>query len=122
MKVSSLDSQPNAYRQAAVVDGASRFVFVSGQTPEDENGAIADTFDGQCRQAWRNVLAMLAKSGMTEHNLVKVTVFLADRKYRDANALVRHEVLGKHCPALTVVIAGLYDERWLVEIEAIGAD
>jgi hypothetical protein len=34
---------------------------------------------------------------------------------------VRQEVLGTHRPALTVIITGIYDERWLLEIEAIAA-
>lgn len=58
---------------------------------------------------------------MTERNLVKVTVFLSDRAYREANAAIRAETLGDHRPALTVIITGIYDERWLVEIEAIAA-
>jgi hypothetical protein len=28
-------------------------------------------------------------------------------------------VLGEHRTALTVVISGIYDERWLLEIEAM---
>jgi enamine deaminase RidA (YjgF/YER057c/UK114 family) len=96
-------------------------LFISGQTPQDDRGAVAEGFDDQCRQAWRNVLAILAKSEMTERNLVKVTVFLARRSDREANARIRHEMLGEHSPALTVVIAGIYEENWLIEIEAIAA-
>ena len=56
---------------------------------------------------------------MAAHNLAKVTVFLSDRQYREANARIRHEILGGHSPALTVIITGIYDEAWLLEIEAI---
>jgi 2-iminobutanoate/2-iminopropanoate deaminase len=28
-------------------------------------------------------------------------------------------VLGDHSPALTIIITGIYDEAWLLEIEAI---
>jgi enamine deaminase RidA (YjgF/YER057c/UK114 family) len=31
-------------------------------------------------------------------------------------------VLGTRTPALTVLIAGIYDSDWLLEIEAIAAD
>jgi hypothetical protein len=31
-------------------------------------------------------------------------------------------VLGQHAPALTVLIAGIFDEAWLLEIEAIAAE
>jgi 2-iminobutanoate/2-iminopropanoate deaminase len=65
------------------------------------------------------VLTVLTDVGMTERNLAKVTVFLSDRQYREANARIRHEVLGDHSPALTIIITGIYDEAWLLEIEAI---
>jgi hypothetical protein len=31
------------------------------------------------------------------------------------------EALGMHAPALTVVITGIFDEEWLLEIEAVAA-
>jgi hypothetical protein len=44
---------------------------------------------------------------------------LSDRRYRDANSKVRKEILGDMLPALTVIIAEIYDEVWLLEIEAV---
>ncbi len=121
MRMTSIAPQSRAYCQAAVVAEVSQFVFVSGQTPQDEHGIVAESFDEQCRQAWRNVLVLLSETGMTERNLLKVTIFLSDRVYREANAAIRAEILGEHSPALTVVIAGIFDEGWLLEIEAIAA-
>ena len=119
--MTSIGPQPRSYAMAAIVEDAGRLLFISGQTPEDEHGAVAAGFEDQCRQAWRNVLALLSEAGMTERNLVKVTVFLSDRANTEANAAIRNEILGEHRPALTVVITGIFDERWLVEIEAIAA-
>jgi hypothetical protein len=34
---------------------------------------------------------------------------------------LRQEILGERSPALTIVIAGIYDSKWLLEIEAIAA-
>jgi 2-iminobutanoate/2-iminopropanoate deaminase len=121
VRITSIKPQPRAYCQAALVDDVTQFVFVSGQTPQDEHGAVAESFDEQCRQTWSNVLAILREAGMTERSLVKVTVFLSDRAFQEANAAIRAEVLGEHRPALTVVIAGIFDEGWLLEIEAIAA-
>jgi 2-iminobutanoate/2-iminopropanoate deaminase len=117
----SVDPQPKAYSQAVLITESVRLLFISGQTPQDEHGAVAEGFDDQCHQAWRNVVEVLAKAAMSERNLVKVTVFLSRRSDRDANARIRHEMLGELSPALTVVIAGIYDEGWLIEIEAIAA-
>lgn len=109
------------YAQAIEVTGASRLLFVSGQVPTAKDGTAPDTFREQCRLAWANVEAQLRAADMTLDNLVKVTVFLADRRYAMENRAVRAEVLGAHSPALTVIIAGIFDESWLVEIEAIAA-
>ncbi|OLF19145.1 RidA family protein [Actinophytocola xanthii] len=121
MPVTPIDPQPRSYAQGALLTDFDRVLFVSGQVPETSERGVPEGFDAQCRLAWQNVLAVLEQGGMTEKNLVKVTVFLADRKYREANARIRHEVLGHHEPALTVIITGIYDEAWLLEIEAVAA-
>ena len=118
----AIHATPNAYAQAQVVTGAKRFLFVRGQTPEAVHGPVSKDFRAQCRQAWANVAKQLAAASMSLDNLVKVTVFLADRRYRAENAEVRREVLGTRTPALTIIIAGIYDEAWLIEIEAVAAD
>jgi hypothetical protein len=38
-----------------------------------------------------------------------------------ANREIRHEMLGSHRPALTVIITGIFDGKWLLEIEGIAA-
>jgi enamine deaminase RidA (YjgF/YER057c/UK114 family) len=59
---------------------------------------------------------------MAVANLVKVTVFLSSREFALANREIRQEMLGSHSPALTVIIADIFDEQWLLEIEAVAAD
>jgi 2-iminobutanoate/2-iminopropanoate deaminase len=108
------------YSHGVQVDGAQRMVFVSGQVPwGNEQGRVPETFEAQCRMVWRNVLAVLSEAGMGIRNLAKVTTYLSDRQYRALNAKIREEVLGEHAPALTVVIADIYAENWLLEIEAV---
>jgi 2-iminobutanoate/2-iminopropanoate deaminase len=110
-----------SYSHACLVDAPDRWLFISGQVPADDAGAAPDTFDAQCRLTWRNVEARLAAGDMTLAHLVKVTVFLSDRRHRAANTAIRREVLGAHSPALTVLIADIFDPAWLLEIEAIAA-
>ncbi|WP_433012003.1 RidA family protein [Kribbella sp. CA-294648] len=110
------------YTHGVQVDGAQRLVFVSGQVPwGDDQGKIPDSFEEQCRMVWRNVLAVLAESGLGVQNLVKVTTYLSDRQYRALNSKIREEILGEHAPALTIIICDIYAEEWLLEIEAIAA-
>ena len=126
MQIRKLNSnevtQPaGGYAQVLEVSGTQRFAFVSGQIPQSLDGTVPSGFDEQCRQVWRNIEAQLAAADMTLANLVKVTTFLSDRKYNLANRAIRNEVLGDHAPALTVIIADIFDSEWLLEIEAIAA-
>ncbi len=109
------------YAQAMEVSGAQRLLFVSGQIPERADGSLPEGFAAQCRQAWANVEAQLRAAGMTLDSLVKATVFLADRADGMANREVRRAVLGDRRIAMTVVVAGIFDAAWLVEIEAVAA-
>lgn len=117
----SLHPTEVSYCQAHEVTGARRWLYISGQVPADAQGRVPADFRGQCQLAWSNVQAQLAAADMGLDDLVKVTVYLADRRHRQENYEVRHAVLGPRSPALTVVITGLYDEAWLLEIEAVAA-
>ena len=110
------------YAQAVLIEGVRRTLYVSGQVPVDRAGALPGDFRGQARLAWANLEAQLAAAGMSLDNLVKVTVLLADRAHRFENREVRHEVLGERKVAMTVVIAGIFDEAWLLEIEGVACD
>jgi enamine deaminase RidA (YjgF/YER057c/UK114 family) len=109
------------YSQAVEVWDATRTLYVSGQIPVSLAGEAPPGFREQCRFVWQNLEAQLAAAEMRLENLVKVTTFLSDRRYAEENATVRREVLGDLCPALTVVIAAMFDPAWLIEIEAIAA-
>ncbi len=107
------------YTHGLGVEDGRRLLFISGQIPEAADGSIADDFDSQARQVWRNIEAVLKNAGMTLDNLVKVTTFLTDRSQVPANRKVRTEVLGGRKVALTVMVATTLDPKWLLEIEAI---
>jgi enamine deaminase RidA (YjgF/YER057c/UK114 family) len=110
------------YAQAVEISDYRRLVFVSGQIPVAPDGAVPPDFPSQCRLAWRNVEAQLRAGGMTLEHLVKVTIFLSDRRYAVENRTVRQEVLGERTPALTVIVCDIFDPAWLLEIEAIAAE
>jgi 2-iminobutanoate/2-iminopropanoate deaminase len=121
-EISSADAPPApTYAQVMEVSGATRFVFISGQIPVASDGHIPETFEEQSRLAWSNVLAQLRASAMTLDNLVKVTIFLSDRKYIADYRRTRDEALEGRRVALTTIITGIFDEKWLLEIEAVAA-
>jgi 2-iminobutanoate/2-iminopropanoate deaminase len=126
MKIAAINAQtaPQAsggYSQAIEVSGAQRLLFISGQIPETRTGDVPHEFSSQARIVWHNVLAQLSAADMTVANLIKVTIFLSSRDFAIANREVRQEFLGIHSPALTVIITGIIDEKWLLEIEAVAA-
>ncbi len=110
-----------SYSQALLIEQSSKLLFISGQIPETIAGKTPEDFESQCRLVWSNVRSQLVAAEMGFPNLMKVTIFLSSREFADINSRVRQEVLGIHCPALTVVITGIFDKKWLLEIEAIAA-
>jgi enamine deaminase RidA (YjgF/YER057c/UK114 family) len=121
-RVISAQRAPKAaggYAQALEVTGAQRILFISGQIAETPDGHLPKGFREQCLQVWANIKAQLEASDMTLDNLAKVTIFLSDRRYAAENRELRKSVLGDLTPALTVIITDIFDEKWLLEIEAI---
>jgi 2-iminobutanoate/2-iminopropanoate deaminase len=110
-----------AYAQAVEISGIQRLLFISGQVPTDADDEVPADYPSQYRLAWANVEARLKAAGMTFDNLVKVTIFLSDRRYVAESRGLRQQVLGDRSPALTIVITGIFDAAWLLEIEAIAA-
>ena len=109
-----------AYAHGTLVQGTERPLFISGQPPWSTNDSVPGDFDAQCRLAWRNVELVLTEAGLTLNDLAKVTIYLSNRRHREANNRIRAEVLRGHRPAVTIVITDIYSEEWLLEIEGIG--
>lgn len=121
MKRRDIEPTTVSYSQATEISGASRLLFISGQTPEGEGGVVSPDFKTQYRQAWANIEARLKAADMTFDNLMKVTIFLAEQRYVAESRGLRGEILGDRSPALTIVVTGLVDAAWGLEIEAIAA-
>jgi len=109
------------YAQAVKLENFEKLLFVSGQIPMTSDDALPEGFKAQARQAWLNVDAQLKAAGMSKADIVKVTVFLADRHHTMENREIRAEYLGSLTPAMTVVIAGIFDTAWLLEVEVVAA-
>jgi 2-iminobutanoate/2-iminopropanoate deaminase len=109
------------FAQAAMVTDVSEWLIISGQVPATAAGDVPESFEEQAELAWANVHAQLHAVGMSTENLVKVTTFLSSREFNLQNREARQAALGDHTPALTVIITGIFDESWLLEIEAVAA-
>lgn len=113
---------PSGYANA--VEARGRQIHVAGQVgwdPRSETFA-SDDFAAQTRQALENIVAVLAAAGAAPRHLVRLTWYVADRdayvRARPAIGAVYREVIGRHYPAMTlVVVAGLLEQGAVVEIE-----
>lgn len=109
------------YSEAVKITDYSELLFISGQVPVTNNGKVPDNIKDQCEVAWSNIEAQLKKADMTLDNLVKVTFFVSDRKYLHEVGKLREQKLLNIKPAMTIIITGIYNKNWLLEIEAIAA-
>ncbi|MFC3074793.1 RidA family protein [Shinella pollutisoli] len=126
MKRESINARnaPNphgGYSQAVKLEGFERLLLVSGQIPVSDDDKVPEGFEAQARLVWRNIDAQLKAAGMAKSDIVKVTMYLSDRQHATANREIRNEYLGSLAPALTVVVCQIFDERWLLEVEAVAA-
>lgn len=121
MRIRSIRPDGNAFAMACEVTDASRFLFISGQVPETEDGLVPPDYKSQYRLAWANVERQLKEAGMTFDNLVKANIFLSDRSLIAQSDGLRKEILGNRNPAITIIICGIYHQAWLLEIEAVAA-
>ena len=121
MKRRDIEPTTVSYAQAVEVTGATRLLFISGQTPEGEGGVVSPDFKTQYRQVWANLEAHLKAADMTFDNLVKVTIYLAEQRFLAESRGMRGEIIGDRSPALTILVTGLVDAAWGIEIEAVAA-
>jgi enamine deaminase RidA (YjgF/YER057c/UK114 family) len=115
--------QSPAYAQVARVGD---ILFISGQTPRNIDGSTAAPGDirGQAEKVFENLQAVLDSCGSSLDRVAKLTVYMTSYEYRTAISEVRARVfasVGRPCASTTVVISGLMNPEWMVEIEAIAA-
>ncbi len=109
------------YSHGVIVE-TGKTLYVAGQTSRDTQGTIVCKGDaaGQARQTLENMRKVVEGAGGRMEDVAKTTVFITDIKYREAVGRVRQEFFKGEPPANTLlVVAGLADPAFLVEIEAI---
>jgi len=93
-------------------------VAVSGTAPVWPDGEVDPDPAVQARRCWEIALAALAEVGGTPADVVRTRQLLVDVADADAVGAVHGEVFADVRPASTmVVVAGLLDPRWRVEVE-----
>ena len=102
---------------------AGRTVYLRGQVGQDldsgESVGIGDP-SAQADQALRNIETLLREAGRTLADVVKVTIYLTDIRYREPVYRTVGSWLNGVYPVSTgVVVSALARPEWLVEVDAI---
>ena len=95
-------------------------VFVSGQIPTDENGALPEGIEAQAEQSIKNVKTVLENAGSDLRHVVKTTVFLKNMDdFAKVNEVYAKWFDGEVKPARSCVQAAKLPKDMPLEIEAI---
>ncbi|MCR4267717.1 RidA family protein [Nitratireductor sp. ZSWI3] len=109
------------YVHALEVQGPSRWLYIAGTMGLDEAGVAPATLEEQLDLIWRNLNRILVEADMTTDNIVRITSYLTDPAFAEANGAAREKALGTHRVPTTAIVTQTLDPTWLVEIEAIAA-
>lgn len=117
------DAAPAAvgpYSQAIATDGG-KTVFLSGQIGlEPGTGElVSENFEGQVRQAFANMQAVIEAAGGSLGSIVKLTLYLTDMsKFASANAIMA-DIIPQPFPARSTVGVASLPKGAQFEVEAI---
>lgn len=117
------DAAPAAvgpYSQAVAATGA-KTVYLSGQIGLEPGTGdlVSENFDGQVRQAFANMQAVIKEAGGTLDDIVKLTLFLTDlNKFAAANAIMA-ELIPQPFPARSTVGVASLPKGAQFEMEAV---
>ena len=109
------------YAHAVELRGAERLLLASGTMGLDPAGAPGASLEEQLELVWANLRAILAAAEMTVDDVVRVTSYLRDAEYAEANARARVAALGGRSVPTTAVVVGTLSADWLVELEILAA-
>ncbi len=111
-----------AYSQGVKVTGPGTTLYISGQVAQDRRGHIVGKgdFAAQARQVMKNLQGMVQAGGGTLADVVKLTFYLTDVRYRPDLVPIREEFFGPKLPASTLITTpALAHPDYLLEIEAV---
>ena len=113
---------PAQFAQATLVEAATTLLFTSGQVGTDKDGTLPEDIEGQTANAWESVMRCLEAAGTSSEHLVQVTAYLTRSEDIAAYRKVRSEFIPDvTAPSTLLIVSGLADPRFLVEVEVTAA-
>lgn len=104
----------------AVIAGDT--IYMRGQVGTDFEGNLVGRGDAaaQTEQAMANVATLLEECGASLEEIVKITIYLTDPRFREpVYRVVGRWLKGVYPVSTGVVVAGLAQPDWLMEIDVV---
>ncbi len=111
-----------AYSHAVEIAPGSRLVFCSGQLGISPDDQVPEDAGAQAEICFGAVETILAASGMTFQNVVRINAFVTARAHMKPYMAVRDRLFPAPSPASTLmIVTGFTREEFKVEVEVIAA-
>lgn len=117
-------SKNPAFSQVVITQGNGKTIYIGGQDAVNAEGEVVGkgNIAEQAEQVMKNLQTALSACGATFNNLVKLTIYIVQGQnlYSAFQASQKYFDNLKNPPAISVlVVAGLANPDFLIEIEAI---
>jgi enamine deaminase RidA (YjgF/YER057c/UK114 family) len=113
----------NVFADSVTVSGPAKTIYLAGMGAEDETtGTILHLGDflEQCRYAYGKIKKILAAQGATMADIVKITTYVTDIRYRADYGKCRAEAMGD-APLPTHTFVNVAQLAWpgmMIEVDA----
>jgi 2-iminobutanoate/2-iminopropanoate deaminase len=95
-------------------------VYLAGAIGHNPDGSLTPDIRVQTRRSFEQLEAVMKEAGGSLRDIVKLTVFITDMRYREGYGEVRAELFPGDAPASTLIqCVALAQPGALIEIEAI---
>lgn len=113
----------NRFSHGKLVPADAEWLFTAGQTGRDLDGRIGDGIEEQADFAMRNLFNIVVEAGMSNADVIKMTIYYLDSAHLPIIVAARNRYFGEDFrPASTAVgIAALANPAYLVEVELVAA-
>ena len=110
--------------QGVEVEAGERMIYVAGQVGVRPDGNVPEGMEDQTEQIFLNIQTILRERGMDLEDLVETRTYVTSKDYIPGYRAGRAKVLGTgddapKTAAALVVVAGLAQDHWKVEICAV---
>lgn len=110
------------YSAGILVPLGQQLVFCSGQVGLAPDGTVPAGCEGQARQCFANIAAILRAAKFGLKHVIRINAFVTGREHLAAYMAVRNDLFTEPYPASTLLIVnGFSRPEFVVEIEVVAA-